>query len=114
MSAITTHVLDTQAGRPAEGIGVVLELRSKDEQWRILGRGRTDEDGRVGDLLAPDTPLRPAIYRLTFAVSTYFEERQVPAFYPQIVITFRVQQPTEHYHVPVLLSPFGYTTYRGS
>lgn len=113
MSAITTHVLDISRGRPAAGVAVRL-LRHDGEGWMEIGAGATDPDGRVGDLLAEDHELEGGRYRLEFATGAYFEARQQEAFYPQVQVTFRVDATDEHYHVPVLLSPFGYSTYRGS
>lgn len=114
MSAITTHVLDTSIGRPAVGVAVVLErYRSSDAPPEILGNGRTDEDGRLRDL-APAGPLVPGTYRLRFDTRAYFAEQELESFYPEVTISFIVRGGTEHYHVPLLLSPFGYSTYRGS
>lgn len=104
-SPITTHVLDTASGRPAAGIEVTLEIADGDG-WRGLASGVTDDDGRIGDFLSPDRLFQAGVYRLRFAVET--------PFYPEVVVVFRVEDPTQHYHVPVLLSPFGYSTYRGS
>jgi 5-hydroxyisourate hydrolase len=107
LSGITTHVLDTTNGRPAEGVPVSLE-REAEAGWQPIGRGKTDSDGRVSDLLstAPDA----GRYRLTFDTGAYFEG----GFYPEVSVTFAVEPGIEHYHVPLLLSPFGYSTYRGS
>jgi 5-hydroxyisourate hydrolase len=104
VSAITTHVLDTARGRPAAGIEVLLE-RAEGEAWAVLGRGVTDADGRVRDLLG-DGPALAGRYRLTFATDG--------AFWPQVTVDFALAEPEEHVHVPLLLSPFGYSTYRGS
>jgi len=114
MSGITTHVLDTSAGRPAEGVAVRLERREgEDGEWRELAVGRTDADGRVPDLLSGEA-LEPARYRIRVEVGPYFAARGVHAFYPYAEVVFTVREPGGHYHVPLLLSPFGYTTYRGS
>ncbi len=113
-SPITTHVLDTARGRPAAGVGVALAVREASGAWRTLAHGTTDEDGRLGDLLPADAPLPRGLYRLTFDVGAYFEALAQPAFYAEIPILFDVRAPDEHYHVPLLLSPFGYATYRGS
>lgn len=110
---ITTHILDLAAGRPAAGVEVALEV-AESGGWRALGQGRTDADGRIQHLLAAGTRLEPGAYRLTFAVIPYFAERGESCFYPEVAITFLVQGPVQHYHVPLLLSPFGYSTYRGS
>jgi 5-hydroxyisourate hydrolase len=105
MSGVTTHVLDTARGRPAPGVPVVLE-RAADPGWEVVGRGVTDADGRARELL--DSPPGAGRYRLTFDTSAH------SAFYPEVSITFVVADGEEHYHVPLLLSPFGYSTYRGS
>ena len=107
MSGITTHVLDTSRGCPAAGVPVVLE-RSVDAGWEPVGRGTTDADGRAGELLG--TTPEPGRYRLTFDTGSYLEG----GFYPEVSVTFVVESGEEHYHVPLLLSPFGYSTYRGS
>lgn len=116
MSHITTHVLDAAAGRPAAGIVVVLQARSAEQPaeagWGEVARGATDADGRITDL-GPDT-LPEGTYRLTFATGDYFDALGVDAFYPEVTVAFRVRSADQHYHVPVLLSPFAYSTYRGS
>ncbi len=111
MSAITTHVLDTSLGRPAAGVPVVLE-RLAGDAWVRLAQAHTDGDGRVRDL-GPDQ-LAEGLYRLDFDTATYFAARGARAFYPRITVTFHVADGSEHYHVPLLLSPFAYSTYRGS
>lgn len=112
-SPITTHVLDTSLGGPAAGVPVVLETRVGGEKWKELARGITDADGRVNNLLPPDQ-LTDGVYRLTFDTELYFRARQVQAFYPQVSIVFLVSDSKQHYHVPLLLNPYGYSTYRGS
>ena len=107
MSGITTHVLDTARGRPAPGVPVVLE-RAVGSGWDPVGRGTTDADGRASELLA--SPPEPGRYRLTFDTGTYLPG----GFYPQVSVIFIVEDGEEHCHVPLLLSPFGYSTYRGS
>jgi 5-hydroxyisourate hydrolase len=114
MSAITTHVLDTAAGRPAAGVPVTLESRGEGGDWHALGRGATDADGRLRDLLPDDFDFKEGEYRLTFDTASYFAPRGVESFYAQVVVSFVVRDAGAHYHVPLLLSPFGYTTYRGS
>jgi len=111
---ITTHILDTARGRPAPGVHVVLERRHPDHQWVRVGDGHTDDDGRLRTLTAEGSPVGPGTYRLTFDTGRYFAARQERAFYPTVVVTFEVQENGGHYHVPLLLSPFGYSTYRGS
>ena len=112
MSQITTHVLDTSLGRPAAGVPVTLEIQ-KAGGWKEISRGATDADGRLRHLLEPGT-LAKGTYRLTFETHAYFQARKIRALYPQITIAFEVQDTTEHYHIPLLLSPYGYSTYRGS
>jgi 5-hydroxyisourate hydrolase len=111
MSPITTHVLDTAAGRPAAGVPVTLEFFA-DGVWTKLGAGVTNTDGRLPGLLLDPHALQPGTYRLTFDTAVYFAGR--PSFYPYVQITFNLADATQHYHVPLLLSPFGYSTYRGS
>jgi 5-hydroxyisourate hydrolase len=114
MSAVTTHVLDTAAGRPAAGVPVTLEARDEENVWHELGRGATDADGRQRDLLPPDFELAEGAYRLTFDVAAYFGARGVEGFYAEVSVSFVVRDAGAHYHVPLLLSPYGYSTYRGS
>jgi 5-hydroxyisourate hydrolase len=114
---ISTHVLDVSRGRPAAGVRVVLERRSSDgggDGWRRLGEGATDDDGRVAALLPGGVALEAGVHRITFALGEWFAARGVDAFYPEAAIAFHVRHPGEHHHVPLLLSPFGYSTYRGS
>jgi 5-hydroxyisourate hydrolase len=113
MKGITTHVLDTSCGRPAKGITAVLELKKGDD-WQKLGQGVTNADGRIADLLPADHDLQSGIYRLTFETKSYFAENKVDAFYPSVPIHFEIADANQHYHVPLLLNPFGYSTYRGS
>ena len=112
MSGITTHVLDTSRGRPAAGVEVRLERQLQPGIWETVSDRSTDLDGRVKDLLSG--PLEAARYQLTFATSAYFEAVQQPCFFPFVTIMFDITDTTSHYHVPLLLSPFGYSTYRGS
>jgi len=114
MSAITTHVLDTARGRPAAGVAVLLAKVLPDGDTALQAHGSTDEDGRLRTLLPAGAPLDPGIYRLTFATADYFHAQGVEAFYPHVVIDFEVRDGGQHYHVPLLLSPFGFSTYRGS
>jgi 5-hydroxyisourate hydrolase len=112
MSPLTTHVLDVSIGKPARGVAVILEMREGDG-FRELARSATNADGRVVDLVEPGA-LRAGIHRLRFATGAYFEHEGRRCFYPEVAIVFEVTQPAEHHHVPLLLSPFGYSTYRGS
>ncbi|HEX4672533.1 MAG TPA: hydroxyisourate hydrolase [Solirubrobacteraceae bacterium] len=111
MSGVTTHVLDTSRGRPAVGVPVVL-ARAVESGWEPLGRGATDADGRVPDLL--ESAPEGGRYRLTFDTGAYFRAVGEAGFYPEVSVTFVVGPGEEHCHVPLLLSPFGYSTYRGS
>jgi 5-hydroxyisourate hydrolase len=115
MSAITTHVLDTARGRPAEGVPVVLERAAPERDgWEVVGRGVTDADGRRRDLIPDGRRPAPGRYRLTFDTGAYFTRSGQRAFYPEVAVVFAVENGDEHYHVPLLLNPFGYSTYRGS
>lgn len=109
MSTLSTHVLDTALGKPAEGIRVTL-----DREGIVAGSGVTDADGRVSNLVVRQTELGEGSYRLTFHVAEYFSKAGRETFYDEIVVDFRIGAGSEHYHVPLLLSPFGYSTYRGS
>ncbi len=113
MSAITTHILDVSKGCPARDVPVTLE-RQTTTGWEIIGEGATDEDGRLRDLLGSKAILQTGNYRLTFDTETYFAKQQIEGFYPQVTVAFTVNDAAHHYHVPLLLSPFGYSTYRGS
>lgn len=114
MSPITTHVLDTARGRPAAGIRVSLERRGAGDGWASLAAGVTNVDGRIMDLL-PDAPLLdPGTYRLTFETGAYFAAQGVAGFYPVVPVVFELRAAGDHTHVPLLLSPYGYSTYRGS
>ena len=114
MSAITTHVLDTSRGRPAAGVSVLLERRAAHGDWHAVGRGDTDLDGRIRTLMAEGEPLVAGVYRMKFDTGRYFDSLNVHAFYPEVVVVFEATPDEAHYHVPLLLGPFGYTTYRGT
>jgi 5-hydroxyisourate hydrolase len=112
MSGISTHVLDTALGRPATGIPVLLERL--DGGVRPLHHGETDADGRVRALLPEGAALEAGLYRLTFETAVYLDATAGGGFYPEVSVVFRVADGAQHHHVPLLLSPFGYSTYRGS
>ena len=114
MSTISTHVLDTARGCPAAGMNVTLERQGPTGQWHLVGSADTDQDGRIGTLLFSEADLVPGEYRLTFATREYFQARGVTAFYPTVTVTIEAIAGQTHYHVPLLLSPFGYSTYRGT
>jgi 5-hydroxyisourate hydrolase len=113
MSHITTHVLDVSLGRPAANVPVILESRSTSGSWSEIARGSTDIDGRLKDLSASKS-LGAGTYRLTFETRAHFATHKIDALYPQVMIIFEVKNAQEHYHIPLLLSPYGYSTYRGS
>jgi len=123
MSQITSHVLDTSRGKPAEGITISLfesncssesDNNKTQEQWSLLSTGKTNSDGRVPALLEKECILPAGRYRVHFAISDYFSELNEEAFYPYIDIVFNIAGDGEHYHIPLLLTAFGYSTYRGS
>jgi 5-hydroxyisourate hydrolase len=109
---LSTHVLDAEQGGPGVGLGVEV-ARREGESWRRLGGGATDCDGRLQPL-GPGAELAAGIYRLTFDTGSYFAASGRSGFYPEVVVTFEVTDPHRHHHVPLLLSPYSYTTYRGS
>ena len=110
-SRVTTHVLDATTGRPAAGVEATLE-RQTGAGWQGVASGRTDADGRIGNFGPADLPWDT--YRVRFAVGAYFADRGQPTFYPEVVIPFTLDDADAHYHVPLLLSPYAYSTYRGS
>lgn len=121
-ATLSTHVLDATAGRPAAGVPVRLERRGSDG-WSPAGAGQTDADGRLTLEAGTDGPgsgpgsgpgFEPGVYRITFGTGTYFEAHGTASFYPEVTVTFEMTNHGEHYHVPLLLSPFAYSTYRGS
>ena len=112
MSQITTHILDTTKGRPAAGVTIALFQQAGDN-WREIARGVTNSDGRIADLLPPEKQLELGVYKIKFSTKEYFAQDGTANFYPFVEICFDVST-TEHYHVPLLLNPFGYATYRGS
>jgi 5-hydroxyisourate hydrolase len=114
MSAITTHILDIVAGLPGAGIPVTLERKTHTSGWQPIAEGLTDADGRANDLLSSKEAFLTGHYRLIFDTGAYFALRNAEGFFPQVTISFVVKDPLQHYHVPLLLSPYGYTTYRGS
>ncbi|MFN7685915.1 MAG: hydroxyisourate hydrolase [Oligoflexia bacterium] len=113
-SPITTHVLDLSLGQAAQGVPVQLERSDGKGGWMVLKSATTNSDGRVEDLMARGSRAQAGVYRLTFNIQAYFLERGVATFYPEAAIVFEITQPAEHHHVPLLLSPFGYSTYRGT
>jgi 5-hydroxyisourate hydrolase len=113
MSPITSHVLDTSLGQPARDLYIRLDVLESDGAWRALARRSTDSSGRVTNLLNPGE-LAARTYRLTFETGAYFTRNAQAVFYPHVEVVFQIAEPAEHYHLPLLISPFGYSTYRGS
>ena len=111
---LTTHILDTSRGKPAAGVRVTLDSQTADGTWTRLGEGTTGSDGRLADLPAGGAQLAPGTYRLTFAIGPYFEALGTASFYDDVPIVFHVTEAEDHVHVPLLVSPFSYSTYRGS
>jgi 5-hydroxyisourate hydrolase len=114
MNRISTHVLDTARGKPAKDLPVRLERREASGDWRPLASSRTDQDGRCSQLLLDEKLLPAGLYRLTFDTANYFAAENVDGLYPFVEIAFQVRDGESHIHIPLLLSPNGYTTYRGS
>ena len=112
MSQITTHILDTTKGKPAQGVTIIL-YQGGNDKWTEKARGITNADGRISDLLKKDVLLEHGIYKMRFEVKEYFDKDRVTAFYPYVEIIFDITTK-EHYHIPLLLNPYGYSTYRGS
>ena len=112
MSQLTTHILDTTQGRPADGVHVTL-YQQEPQKWMEIAKGITNNDGRITGLLKKDVVLEHGIYKLKFETQEYFERQTVQTFYPYVEIVFDITSD-EHYHVPLLISPYGYSTYRGS
>jgi 5-hydroxyisourate hydrolase len=114
MSTISTHILDTSRGAPASGVAISLEMQNTDESWSELSHAWTDDDGRVKPFFLVEQPLSGGTYRLVFDTDSYFSGLGVENFYPQVTVVFKIDDTTQHYHVPLLISPYGYSTYRGS
>jgi 5-hydroxyisourate hydrolase len=109
---ISTHVLDTARGRPVAGLAVTLSRRGANGAWSVLGNGVTDDDGRIKEL--PGGTVEAGDYRLEFATGAYFKSAGTAGFYPEVAVVFRITDPSANHHVPLLLSPFGYSTYLGT
>ncbi len=113
MSQITTHILDTSLGRPAADVPIRLEQQLAENTWKILAEGTTNADGRVANLLPKEQILPIGTYKIIFYTEGYFAAQNRAHFYPVVEIQFKVTDAA-HYHVPLLLNPFGFSTYRGS
>ena len=113
ISPITTHILDTAKGCPASGVPISIEI-DRGGSWTKLSSGTTNADGRVPDLLPSDKPLEAGRYRMRFETGKYFSDNKQEGFYPYVEVVFEIKKTDQHYHIPLLLSPFGFSTYRGS
>ena len=111
MSQVTTHILDTTTCKPATGVSIILYAQESD--WLEIANGTTNGEGRLTDLLPGGEMLPHGIYKMKFLTKNYFDERSIETFYPYVEIVFAITT-SNHYHIPLLLNPFGYTTYRGS
>jgi 5-hydroxyisourate hydrolase len=114
MRRISTHILDIVQGKPASGVEVRLEKHHTSGEWRLLNSHRTDLNGRCPQLLPEDEDLSAGIYRLIFDTASYYAPQSIDALYPVVEVTFQAREGESHFHIPLLLSPNGYTTYRGS
>jgi len=114
MSSISTHVLDTSLGKPAARVPVSLAARQSDGSWKLLAQGATDADGRWRPSAANESSFSPGAYKFTFDTAAYFRARNLEGFFPCVEITFSIRDAAQHHHVPLLLSPYSYSTYRGS
>jgi 5-hydroxyisourate hydrolase len=114
MKRISTHVLDMARGKPAADVPVRLERREPSGGWQLVRSSRTDADGRCGQLLGDDGDLAGGVYRMVFETASYFSAQKIQGLYPVVEVTFHVREGETQFHIPLLLSPNGYTTYRGS
>jgi len=113
MKRISTHILDLMRGQPANDVPVRLEWQEISGNWRLLNSARTDQDGRCGQLL-PDNQMFPGVYRFSFDTAGYFVAQKISGLYPVVEVTFQARDGESQFHIPLLLSANGYTTYRGS
>ena len=114
MKRISTHILDLVLGKPAKDVSVRLEKQNTPADWRLLTSARTDQDGRCAQLLPEGEDLSAGVYRLSFDTGSYYALQKIDALHPVVEVTFRARDGESHFHIPLLLSPNGYTTYRGS
>lgn len=114
MNRISTHVLDMVLGNPARDVPVRLEKQNSSNDWRLMTSARTDQAGRCAQLLPDGQPLSAGVYRLIFNTSSYYAKQKIDALYPSVEVTFQARDGESNFHIPLLLSPNGYTTYRGS
>lgn len=114
MKRISTHILDIVLGKPASNVPVRLEKLNTSGDWRVLTSARTDQDGRCAQLLREGEDLSTGVYRLIFDTGSYYALQEVDTLYPVVEVTFRAREGESYFHIPLLMSPNGYTTYRGS
>jgi 5-hydroxyisourate hydrolase len=114
MKRVSTHILDLAEGKPAPNVPVRLERQEGSANWRVLATASTDHDGRCAPLLSNGDDLSPGVYKLVFDTGSYYDAQKIDGLYPVVEVTFRVKKGQSHFHIPLLLSPNGYTTYRGS
>jgi 5-hydroxyisourate hydrolase len=114
MKRISTHILDIVLGKPAKDVAVRLQKRNSSGDWRLLTSARTDQDGRCAQLLPEGEDLFAGVYRLSFDTGSYYALQKIDALHPVVEVTFHARDGESHLHIPLLLSPNGYTTYRGS
>lgn len=114
MKRVSTHILDLVHGKPAPTVAVRFEKRTDSGTWQLLTSAHTDQDGRCPQLLPQDNAFSAGVYRLTFETGNYYAQQKIATLYPVVEVTFRAQEGESHFHIPLLLSPNGYTTYRGS
>lgn len=110
---LSVHILNQQTGMPSSGVNVVLE-KKVENNWQILNSGKTNKDGRIGKLWPDNIKEEVGIYRVTFKTGDYFKQQKLESFFPEIPVEFKINNINEHYHIPLLLSQYGYSTYRGS
>jgi 5-hydroxyisourate hydrolase len=114
IKGISTHVLDLARGTPAKDVPVRLDRQESSSGWRLLTSAQTDQDGRCAQLLPANQELGPGVYRLIFDIASYYLAQKIDSLYPLVEVVFQVRKGEDHFHIPLLLSPNGYTTYRGS
>ncbi len=114
MNRISTHILDVVQGKPARDMPVRLEKQTAQGEWRLLSSARTDHDGRCAQLLPEGEDLSAGVYRLVFDTACFYAAQKIEALYPAVAVVFQARDGESHFHIPLLLSPNSYTTYRGS
>lgn len=114
MATISTHILDVARGAPASGVAITLETQNSDESWTELSHAWTDDDGRVKPFFLLTQTVSEGVCRMIFDMEPYFSSCSQQSFYPQVIVVFKIDDASQHYHLPLLISPYGYSTYRGS